>query len=164
MHGDTSGNVVHPFFVHSSNAVGMHLSAGVEDSPTMLRLHAKHSQRALEQMSEAGKSGNAELKAQMSLFVASACLFQRWFRPARAHLAKACDAVDAANLRFIPVFGRPPELTEEVQERFAVLSQIVYTENYLFLAIDRTPPTMAVRIEKEFRRELQVRVLRWVCP
>jgi hypothetical protein len=44
-----------------------------------------------------------------------------------------------------------------------VLSQIVYMENYLFLAIDRTPPTMAVRIEKEFRRKLQVRVLRWVC-
>jgi hypothetical protein len=65
--------------------------------------------------------------------------------------------------RFVPFFGRPPELTEEVQEGLAVLSQIVYTENYVFLAIDRTPPTMAVRIERKFRRELQVRVLRWVC-
>jgi hypothetical protein len=77
MCGDTSGNVVHPFFVHSSNAVGMHLRAGVEDSPTMLQLHAKHSQRALEQMSEAGKSGDAELKAQMSLYGSNNCYCPR---------------------------------------------------------------------------------------
>jgi hypothetical protein len=156
MHGDTSGDVVHPFFVHISNSVGMHLGGSLEASPAMLQLHAKHSQRALEQMSEAGKSGDAELKAQMLLCAASGALFQRWFRPARSYLRKACDAVNTANLRFIPVFGRPPELTEEVHERLAVLSQIVYTENYLFLAIDQTAPTMAARIEEEFRHELQV--------
>jgi hypothetical protein len=156
MHGDTSGDVVHPFFVHTSNAVGMHLRICVGDSPVMVRLHAKHAQRALEQISEAGKSGNMQLKAQMYLFAASACLFQRWFQPARAYLTEACDAVDAANLRFIPVSGRPPALTEEVQERLAVLSQIMYMENYLSLAIDQTPPTMTARIEEEFRHELQV--------
>ena len=156
MHGDTSGDVVHPFFVHTSNAVGMHLRICVGDSPAMVRLHAKHAQRALEQISEVGRSGNMQLKAQMYLYAASACLFQRWFQPARAYLTEACDAVDAANLRFIPVSGRPPELTEEVQERLAVLSQIMYMENYLSLAIDRAPPTMTARIEEEFRHELQV--------
>jgi hypothetical protein len=159
MRGDTSGDVVHPFFVHASNALGMHLRGGVGDSPAMIRLHAKHAQRSVEQMSEADKSDNAELKAQMYLYPAFGCLFQRWFKPARIYLAKACDIVDAANMRFIPVFGRPPELTEEVQENLAVLSQTVYIENYLSLAIDRTPPTMTVRIENEFRHELQVRVL-----
>ena len=163
MHGDTSGDVVHPFFVHFSSAIGMHLCAGVGDSLAMLQLQARHSQRVLEHMSEADKSGNAELKAQMLICAASGCLFQRLFRPARVYLTKACNAMNAADLRFIPVFGRPPELIEEVQERLAVLSQIIYTENYLFLAIDRTPPTMATRIEKEFRHELQVRVLHLVC-
>ena len=156
MHGDTSGDVVHPFFVHTSNAVGMHLHACVGDSPAMVRLHAKHAQRSLVQMSEVGKSSNMQLKAQVYLYAASACLFQRWFQPARINLTEACDAVDRANLRFIPVSGRLPELTEEVQERLAVLSQIIYMENYLSLAIDRTPPTMTARIEEEFRHELQV--------
>jgi hypothetical protein len=95
----------------------------------------------------------------MLLCATSACIFQRWFRPARAYLTEACDTIDAANLGFIPFFGRPPELTEEVQERLAVLSQIVYMENYMFLAIDRTPPNMAARIEEEFRYELQVGIL-----
>jgi Holliday junction resolvasome RuvABC ATP-dependent DNA helicase subunit len=71
--------------------------------------------------------------------------------------------MNAADLRFIPVFGRSPELTEEVQERFAVLSQILYTENYLALVIDRSAPTMTARIEQEFRHELPVRVLLRVC-
>ena len=128
----------------------------------MLRLHARHTQRALERMSEAGKSDNAELKTQMLLCATSACIFQRWFQPGRAYLTEACDIVNSADLRFIPVFGRPPELTEEVQERIGVLSQIVYTENYLFLAIDRTPPIMAARIEEEFRFELQVGILHWI--
>ena len=159
MRGDISGNAVNPFFVHFSSAIGMHLRAGVGDSPAMVHLHARHSQRALEHMSEADKSDDAGLKVQMLLCVSSACIFQRWFQLARIFLTKACSVLDAADLRFIPVFGRPPELTEEVQERLAVLSQIMYMENYLSLAIDRTPPTMTARIEKEFRHELQVGVL-----
>ena len=163
MHGDTSGDVVHPFFVHFSSAIGMHLCAGVGDSPAMLQLQKKHAQRTLEHMSIAGKSDNAELQVQIFLSTASGCLFQRMFQPARFYLTKACGVMNAADMRFIPVFGRPPELTEEVQERLAALSQIVYMENYLFLAIDRTPPTMTARIEKEFRRGLQVRILHLVC-
>jgi hypothetical protein len=159
MRGDTSGNVVHPFFVHFSNAVGMHFRAGVEDSPAMLQLQARHAQRVLEQMSEVGKSNNAGLITQILLCTTSGCLFQRMFHPTRIYLKKACDTMNAAKLRFIPIFGRPPELTEEVQERLAVLSQAIYLENYLSLAIDRAQPTMTVRIEKEFRHELQVGVL-----
>ena len=156
MRGDTSGNVVHPFFVHFSNAVGMHFRAGVEDSPAMLQLQARHAHQVLKHMSEAGKSNNAGLITQILLCTTAGCLFQRLFRPTRIYLKKACDTINAANLRFIPVFGRPPELTEEVQERLAVLSQAIYLENYLYLAIDRAPPTMTAQIEREFRHELQV--------
>ena len=62
-------------------------------------------------------------------------------------------------MQFIPASGRPPELTEEVQERLAVLSQLVYLENYLFLAVDRMKPNMTVRLEREFQREFQVRII-----
>ena len=75
----------------------------------------------------------------------------------REYLKKACIALNAAKLRFIPDTGRPPELTEEVHERLALLSQVIYFEHYLFLAVDGLEPKMAARIEGEFRYELQVR-------
>ena len=76
---------------------------------------------------------------------------------ARSFLTTGCSAINAADLQFIPTFGRPPELAEEVQaQSLAVLSQLVYLENYLFLAIGRMK--MTTRLEKEFQRELQVRI------
>ena len=75
---------------------------------------------------------------------------------AHSFLAKGCSAVSATNLQFIPAFGRPPELAEEVQESLAVLSQLVCLDK--FLAIDRMKPKMMPRLEKEFQLELQVRI------
>ena len=72
---------------------------------------------------------------------------------ARSFLTKGCSVINAANLQFIPAFGRLPELTEEVQESLAVLSQFVGLENYLFLAIDQMEPKITTRLE-EFQREL----------
>ena len=77
---------------------------------------------------------------------------------ARSFLTTGCGAVNAANLQFIPTFGCPPELAEEVQESLTVLSQLVYLENYLFLTIDRMKSKMTTRLEKEFQRELQVSI------
>ena len=128
----------------------------VGDSPTMIRLHAGHAQRALEQTSGASKTDNVELKAQVSLNHTSGCISQRWFQMARSFLTKGCSAANATNLQFIPTFGRPPELAEEVQESLAILSQLVDLENYLFLAIHQTK--MMTRLEKEFQRELQVMI------
>ena len=92
----------------------------------------------------------------MSLVAMS--IHARWLSPARQWLAKACISLNAANLRFIPATGRPPGLTEDVRERLVALSQVIYLESYMFLAVDGTEPMMAVRIEKEFRDDLQVRV------
>ena len=113
----------------------------------MIRLHARHAQRALEQTLEASKTNNVELKAQVYLNHTSGCISQRWFQIARSFLTKGCIAVNAANLQFIPAFGRPPELAEGVQESLTVLSQLVYLENYLLLAIDRMKPKMTTRLE-----------------
>ena len=123
----------------------------------MIRLHARHAQRALEQTLEASKMDNVELKAQVYLSHTSGCISQRRFQMARYFLTKGCSAVNAANLQFIPTSGRPPELAEEVQESLVVLSQLVDLENYLFLAIDRMKSKMTTRLE-EFQRELQVRI------
>lgn len=61
----------------------------------------------------------------------------------------------AANLRFVPAIGSPPGLSEDVRERAVVLSQIIYFESYMFLAVDGAEPKFISRIEKEFRYELQ---------
>ena len=105
---------------------------------------------------EASETDNVELKAQVYLNHTSGCISQRWFQMARSFLTTGCSAVNATNLQFIPTFGRPPELVEEVRESLAVLSQLVYLENYLFLTIVRME--MTTRLEKEFQRELQVRI------
>ena len=137
------------------------VGTGVGDSPTTIRLHARHAQRALEQTSEASKPDNVELKAQVYLNHTSGCIdiSQRRFQMARSFLTKGCSAINVANLQFIPAFGLPPELAEEVQEGLEVLSQLVYLENYPFSTIDhRMKSKMTTRLEKDFQRELQARI------
>ena len=84
-------------------------------------------------------------------------LYSRWFDSARKCLTTAYAALNAAGLRFNPATDRPPGHTEDVLERLVVLSQIIYMESYMFLAVDGTKPKMTVRIEEEFRHDLQVR-------
>ena len=133
----------------------MHLHANVTDSQEMVLLHAKHGQLAWEQVAEISKGNDAKLKAQVYLFNAAASLYGRWFEFSRHCLTRACIAINAAKHQFIPTAGRPPVLTEDVLERLAILSQSIYFENYLFLAIDGIEPKMTARIEKEFRHQLQ---------
>jgi len=163
MRGDTSNTIVHPFFVPATAGLGMNICAGAGDSPAMVRLHAKHGQQAFEQLAEITKGSDAYLQAQALLFVAVASLSSRWFMVSHKYLRKACTALNAASLRLIPATGRPPGLTEDVCERLATLSQIIYFENYLFLAVDGAEPKVIARIENEFRYELQVRV-RFLVP
>jgi len=157
MRGDISNTVVHPFFVHNTAGVGMLLGAGAGAPPAILRLLAKHGQLVLEQLAEIIKGSDAYLKVQALLYFATGGLYEGWFKHPRHHLTRACIALGAAKLRFIPATGRPPGLTDDVYERLLILSQIVYFENYMFLAVDGVEPKMAAQIEEEFRHELQVR-------
>lgn len=154
MRADLSNVVVHPFFVHATAGLGMHFRASTADSPEIVRLHAKHGQLAWEQVAEISKGNDPNLKAQVFLQVATASLYGRWFEFSRQYLTKACLALNAAKLQFIPTIGRPPELSEEVLERLAILSQSIYFVNYMFLAVDGKEPASTGRIEGEFRHEL----------
>jgi hypothetical protein len=138
--------------------VGLLLRTGAGAPPTMVRPLAKNVQLVFEQLAEINRGSDAYLKAQAHLSIATGGLYGGWFKHPRQYLTKACITLNAASLRFIPAIGRPPGLTEDVQERLAVLSQTIYFENYLFLAVDGTEPKMTTRIEKEFRHDLQVGV------
>jgi hypothetical protein len=155
LRGDISNTIVHSFFVHATTGIGMHFCADVRDS---VRLHAKHIQLALEQASEIRGGNDANLTAQVWLLFATGSLHARRFELTREYLTKACIALNAAKLRFIPATGRPPGLTDDVHERLVSLSQVVYFENYMFLTVDEIEPKMTARIEKEFRHELRVRI------
>ena len=136
--------------------LGMYFCAGVGFSPRMVQLRAKHAQRSIEQFVEITRGINANLKVQVMVSIAAITLHGRRLDHSRQCLTKACIVLNTANLRFIPAIGSPPGLSEDVRERAVVLSQIIYFESYMFLAVDGTEPKMATRIEKEFRHELQV--------
>ena len=157
LRGDISNTVVHPLFVHVMTVLGMHFCA-VECSPRMLRLRARYAQRVFEQLVDIITGNNANLLVQVLLYIATMSLHARFFKFTREYLTKVGIALNAANIRFIPATGRPPGLTEDVRERVVVLSQIIYLESFMFLAVDGTEPKITARIEKEFRHELQVRV------
>lgn len=158
LRGDLSNTVVHPFFVHALVGLGIYFCTGIGDSPTTVLLHARHAQRAFEQISEVSGGSNASLTVQVLFSLTSMTLHSRWLGFARKCLIKTCVALNAAGLRFIPVDGRPPGFTEDVRERLVVLSQVIHLENYMFLTIDGMEPKMTARIEKEFRDDLQVKI------
>lgn len=125
-------------------------------APAALRFQARYSQLAWEELSKVQQGDNDYLKAQTMLSVSSCCIVFRWADFGRQYIQKACHVINAAGLQFIPTYGPPPEYSELVRERSAVLSQVMYFENYLFLAYGGQEPKLMARIEKEFRCELQV--------
>ena len=136
----------------------MFFCAGIRNSHAMVLLHAKHAQRSFEQLAEISGGSDANLTVQVLFSLTSMTLHSRWLEFARTCLTRTCIALNAAGLRFIPATGRPPALTEDVHERVVVLSQVIYLESYMFLVVDGKEPKMTVRIEKEFRHDLQVMV------
>jgi len=154
--GDTSNTVVNPMFVYQACSYGSHISQSFMQSPHAHTFQEKYSQLVWEELAKTKRGNNDELKAQAMLSISACCLILRWMDVASQYLHKSCRIINTANLRFIPTCGRPPAYSEEIRERSAVLSQVIYYENYLFLACGGPEPELTARIEKEFRYELQV--------
>lgn len=154
--GDSSGSVIHPFFIPAAQSIGMYFCEGMASSHAMIRLQAKHLQRALECLAEVFKGDDWELRAQVALWVTSASITLSIDDYTFLYMQRCCEAVETAGSRFIPIYGRPPLFSEELQEKLVVLSQIIYFENFLFLTWNGEEPAMTARIEKEFRHQLPV--------
>lgn len=122
----------------------------------MILLRAKHAQRTWESITEVSGGNDANLTVQVLYSLTSMTIYSRWLDYARKCLTNTCIALNAAGLRFIPATDHPPKLTEDVRERAVVFSQVIYLETYMFLTVDGREPKMTVRIEKEFRHDLQV--------
>jgi len=124
----------------------------------MIGLQTKYSRAILGPFVDVFEGHNWELKAQVALWIAAGFVSLRMINLARVYIQKSYEAVDAAGLQFIPTYGRPPELSEDLHEKLSVLSQIIYFENFFFLTCGGAEPMMTARIEKEFERKLQVRL------
>lgn len=156
LNGDTSNTVIHRMFVYQACVFGMLFTQGSSHNQPVLSFHAKYAQSTWEQLFEMQRGNDEILKAQAMLCVCTSCLVFRWIDFGRQYLQKACRIVDSARLRFTPPYGQPLEYSEEVRRRSTVLSQLIYFENYLFLACGRPEPRLTIRMEDEFRRKLQV--------
>lgn len=136
----------------------MHFCKDMHNSPTIVYLHARHTQMTLESLADVFQGRDWELRAQAALWVVagSIILSAEDFPP--VYIQRGCEAIDAAGLQFIPTYGRPPELSDALHEKLSILSQFIYFENFLFLTCGGAEPTLTARIEKEFRHQLQVRL------
>ena len=160
LRGDTSNVVVDRYFVYGFQAIGMHLCEAPDASPAMVRLQARHCQRAWETLVDIYRTGDQRLKAQGVLLLVDSLIVMGFTATAPLYLLKLCEIINEANLRFLPVYGRPPELCDQVREDIAVLSQTIYLENYFYLTLGGSVPTMTTRLEREFCQDLQVRIIR----
>jgi hypothetical protein len=102
------------------------------------------------------KGDDWELRAQVALWVTAGSFTLSADGFAFLYMERSYEAVNRGELRFIPVYGRPPGLSEALHEKLSTLSQIIYFENFLFLTSGGSEPTRTARIEKEFRDQLPV--------
>ena len=157
--GDTSNAVVNRYFIYGFQTIGTHLCEAPDESFAMARLVARYSQKAWETLAEIYGSDDQKLKVQGLLLLPHSFIIAGFIAGAKFYLSKACDLINAGNLRFLPVYGRPPELSDQVREDSVVFSQAIYLENYIYLALDGPPPVKTGRIEREFRQDFQVRLI-----
>ena len=157
--GDTSNTVVNRYFVYAFLAVGTHLCEVLDESPAMVRLQARYIQKAWESFIENYRTDQS-LAAQGMLLLVHSLVVMGFLPAAEIYLPKLYELIDNGSLRFLPINGRPPELSDQVREDAAVLSQAIYMENYFYLALDGPAPARTIKIEREFRRDFQVRTTR----
>ena len=156
MRGDISNALVHSVFIHYAHCLG-HYYCQVTLSPLAVRMEAIYAQRALEDLTDILKGDDNELKIQAEYLTTATYIIVRMIQGAKLFLWKCITLVNNVGMRFIPAYGRPPEMSEDLRENTTCLSQIIYLDNYLFMTFDGPSPKRTARIEKEFLHEFKVR-------
>jgi hypothetical protein len=145
---------MHRYFVHGAETLG--IAAFMDSTPAMVQFHAKQLQAAGEALDDLLKGNDHRAKVQTASSVVSNFIYTRMPRTALFYVQKCFEFAQAGNVQFVPVYGRPPEFSEDIHETSVALSQAIYWANYLFLVRGGPEPCMTAKFEKEFRRELPV--------
>jgi hypothetical protein len=130
--------------------------AFADDTPAMVRFHARRVQTAWEATADLFKGKEYRASAHFATAVAAGSVYLRMPQLALLYIQECCGFVQAGNLRFVPTYGRPPEFSDDLHEILVALSQTMYWANYLFLMCGGPEPHATAKLEKEFRQELPV--------
>ena len=158
--GDTSNTVVNRYFVYGLQAIGTHICGTPEVTPAMTLLQARYAQLNFEAFIEINRTDDYKLRAQGFILFVHGCILTGFQMSAQLYLSRLCQIIDKGKLQFLSACGRPAGLSEQVREDAAVLSQVIYLYNYLNLTSSGSTSLTMARIEKEFRLDLEVSVVR----
>ncbi|KAF9643913.1 hypothetical protein BDM02DRAFT_3132089 [Thelephora ganbajun] len=166
LRGDQSGTVVSRAFVCGFHVLGMMSYAGTDDTPAMVRFHARRAQAAWESLAELFGGNDHRACLHAAVLVVSSHVYICLPQMAFLYIQKCCDFIKAGDLQFVPTCGRPPEFSEDLHEILAALSQTIYWANYLFLMRGGPEPHATAKLEREFRHELPQTypILFKICP
>ena len=159
LRGDLTNAVVDQHFVYGLQVVGVHICGVPEGAPAMIHMQARYVQMAWESFLRLSKTDQERTKAQALVLIVHGSIMVGFKATAQLHLLKASEIIEKARFQFLPEYGPPPQLSDQVREAISVLSQVIYLENYLYLTMDGSVPVKTARIEREFRSDLQVRVI-----
>jgi hypothetical protein len=154
--GDQSGTVLNRVFVCGAHVFGMPSSVGMDDTPAMVRFHARRLQTVWECLAELFKGNDYRLSIQAAVFIASGFIHMRMNQTALLYIQKSYNFIKAGNIQFVPTCERPPELSKDLHETLVALSQTVYWANYLFLVHGGPELPETAELGMEFLRELPV--------
>ena len=152
--GDKSSTVLHRSFVCGAEALGF--PAFTDDTPAMVLFHARQIQTAWESLADLFKTNDYRAKVHGTSTIVPGFIYLRMPQMALLYIQKCYEFIQAGNVRFIPTYGRPPELSEDLHEILVALSQTMYWAIYLFLMRGGPEPRATAKLEKEFRQELPV--------
>lgn len=156
MRGDESNTIMDTFYVYGAHSIGMPYCSRVDNIPAMARSLAIRTQVVWERLAEIVQGNDNKLKVQTTLNVAASFTYVRLTQSAALYIQKCWGFIERENMRFVPAYGHPPPLSEELRETVVALSQSIYWANYLFLMCGGPEPRATLRLENEFRKELPV--------
>jgi len=151
--GDTSGTVVHPFFIHFAQLAGCHFYQERRGEFFLLRLEAMYLDMVWDSFKDMIEDGDSFAVAQAYQLMSLA-----YFYSQHTHLGRKLfqKAIALFRTHWID-FSTPslPDLTESLQERMAFLGEAIYTEidcTFLFGFVQE----FTLDLEYGFRHELPV--------
>ena len=159
LRGDTSNTVVDRHFVYALQVFGVHVCGVPEQMPAMIQLQANYVQMTWETFFQLNETNQTRAKAQGTVLATHAAILVGFISLAQLYLLKACKIIEKGNFRFLPEYGPSPALSDQIREEISILTHAIYLENYIYLTLNGPAPVRTAGIEREFRLDLQVRVV-----
>jgi hypothetical protein len=152
--GDTSGAVVHPFFIYFAQLAGCHFYQERRGEFFLLHLEAMYLDMVWDSLKDMNEDDDSFVVAQAYQLMSLAYLYSQHASLGRKFFQKA---IALFRKHWIDFSTSPlPDLTESLRERIAFLGEAIYTEidcNFMFGLVQE----FTLDLEHGIRYELPVR-------